>query len=445
MSPRRSDVVVIGAGASGLAAARRLRAEGVSVRVFEARPRIGGRILTVRDPRVAAPIELGAEFLHGKAASIAAIANEARLVSLEVTGNHQQTRGGTIVPLRNFWDQIGAVLDRLGRSRHADESLHDALARNPGGRSLARARNLTREFVEGFHAADAARVSVRAVTAEGNPGEDLEARRMGRLPDGMDRLVAALAGSVQDDLTLGAVVRAIAWRRQRVELRVERSDGSDERVVASAAVITVPLGVLRASPGEEAAIAFDPLPGVVDRHAARLAMGDVVRIVLLVDDDFWARAAVDAGDDVRQGCFSFLHTHDADVPIWWTQFPIRAPLIVGWAGGTRASRLANHSPAALRAVAIGSLARSLGVTVRRLSPLVRDGWVHDWSGDPFARGAYSYALVGGSDAARGLSRPVDGTLFFAGEATDAEGENGTVNGALNSGYRAASQVLTALR
>jgi monoamine oxidase len=71
-------------------------------------------------------------------------------------------------------------------------------------------------------------------------------------------------------------------------------------------------------------------------------------------------------------------------------------------------------------------------------------FTHDWSRDPFSRGAYSYPLVGGSDAAIALARPVRGTLFFAGEAADAEGRNGTVHGAIASGHRAAAQALRAL-
>jgi monoamine oxidase len=64
-------------------------------------------------------------------------------------------------------------------------------------------------------------------------------------------------------------------------------------------------------------------------------------------------------------------------------------------------------------------------------------YVHDWQRDPFARGAYAYVTVGGEGAPDDLARPVDDTIFFAGEATAADGEIGTVAGALASGVRAA--------
>jgi monoamine oxidase len=386
---------------------------------------------------------LGAEFLHGEARAVAELARKARLVSYEVSGSHQRTRNGAIVPLRDFWGPIAQVLDRIGDSRRADESLADALSRKPGGRTLAQARKLTFEFVEGFHAADASRVSVRAVAAA-SPTDDPQAKRMGRLVEGFVRVPETMASGLHDVLTLNCRVRAVRWRRHRVALYVDQDGVGNGIVEARAAIITIPLGVLAAGSDDPACVIFDPRPTTLDRHAARLAMGHVVRIVLLVEEDFWARAAVHAGDDVRDGCFSFLHTHERDFAIWWTQFPVRTPLVVGWAGGSRAVRLTREQAPEVRAIAVQSLARSLGLAARRLAPLVRYAWLHDWTADPFARGAYSYALVGGQSAARALAQPVQGTLVFAGEATDANGENGTVHGAIDSGYRAASRLLRIL-
>jgi len=82
--------------------------------------------------------------------------------------------------------------------------------------------------------------------------------------------------------------------------------------------------------------------------------------------------------------------------------------------------------------------------IRRLTALLEETWFHDWLHDPFARGAYSYPLVGGADAPADLAKPLRGTLFFAGEATDVSGSTGTVHGAISSGRRAAAQVKRAL-
>jgi monoamine oxidase len=84
------------------------------------------------------------------------------------------------------------------------------------------------------------------------------------------------------------------------------------------------------------------------------------------------------------------------------------------------------------------------MSTRTIAGLVTGFWMHDWVDDPFSRGAYSYPLVGGSDAAKILARPIQGTLFFAGEAMDSEMRSGTVHGAIGSGRRAARGVLRAL-
>jgi monoamine oxidase len=120
-------------------------------------------------------------------------------------------------------------------------------------------------------------------------------------------------------------------------------------------------------------------------------------------------------------------------------------VIVGWRGGLQARRLAQMSSTQIERRAIDALAQSLGVRPQRMQRLVERTWLHDWEHDPFSRGAYSYQLVGGADAPATLARPLKGSLFFAGEAADSQGATGTVHGAIDSGRRAAAQVLRALR
>jgi monoamine oxidase len=116
---------------------------------------------------------------------------------------------------------------------------------------------------------------------------------------------------------------------------------------------------------------------------------------------------------------------------------------VGWAGGPAAIAL-GAAPRELKERAVRSLADTFGIDRRTVERHLVATFYHDWSRDPFSRGAYSYVLVGGTDAAEMLSRPARGTLFFAGEATDPEGRTGTVHGAIATGQRAAAQVARAL-
>jgi len=118
-------------------------------------------------------------------------------------------------------------------------------------------------------------------------------------------------------------------------------------------------------------------------------------------------------------------------------------VVVGWAGGPAAIAL-EQSAADLESRAVSSLASTLDLDRRRVARHIVASFAHDWGRDPFSRGAYSYPLVGGADAARQLARPVRRTLFFAGEASEAEGRTATVHGAIATGYRAAEQTARAL-
>jgi monoamine oxidase len=119
-----------------------------------------------------------------------------------------------------------------------------------------------------------------------------------------------------------------------------------------------------------------------------------------------------------------------------------APVVLGWAGGTQADRLAGE-PASATQLALTSLAGAMGVPVARVRDLFVDEVSHDWAADPFARGAYSYVAPGGVTAPHELATPIANTLFFAGEATVGGGLNATMQGALDSGVRAALEVLRA--
>jgi monoamine oxidase len=122
---------------------------------------------------------------------------------------------------------------------------------------------------------------------------------------------------------------------------------------------------------------------------------------------------------------------------------LESNLLVGWTGGVDAIALADAGRA-LPGIAIRSLADSLGINASRLQRHVQATFHHDWVADRLTRGAYSYPLVGGADAPKALARPVFGTLFFAGEATDEEGRTATVHGAIGSGRRAARQAWRSL-
>ncbi len=434
-------ILVIGAGVAGLAAARDLVAAGEEVRVLEARERIGGRILTARSDALRVPIELGAEFLHGEAKEVADIAREAGLLVCDVRGDRWRVDGARLTNVDDFWGDVETVLGKLRSDREPDRSFQEFLDTGPGGPRLARARALAREYVAGFHAADPALISERAL-ADGGAPEDAAEERTARILDGYDTVPRWLARGLGDVIETGVVVHGIRWRRGSVIVDVvSRSNGASRRYDARAVVISVPLGVLIAT-GGEGAIRFDPEPRPHLAAAHKLAMGDARRVVLAFDSPIWEDVPKKRlPDGASIATMNFLHGDDPGFPVWWTMMPVRAPVLVGWAGGLRATAMIGASAEQVIERAVASLARSLGMTKRHIAGAVTAAWTYDWGSDRFARGAYSYSMVGGSDAAKTLSRAVEGTLFFAGEACDGGGRNGTVHGAIASGVRAAKQVV----
>jgi monoamine oxidase len=130
------------------------------------------------------------------------------------------------------------------------------------------------------------------------------------------------------------------------------------------------------------------------------------------------------------------------VPVWWSL--TTAPVLTGWAGGPAAIALARRSDEQVFHRALRTLGVLLGTRAARLQAAVRDWRVHRWERDPFSRGAYSFTAAGQDEASKTFRRPVQATLFFAGEATADGEEVGTVHGALSSGVRAAKEVIASL-
>lgn len=423
----RTDVVVIGAGVSGLAAARALRERGVRVEVLEARDRIGGRVLTHRDPRAPAPIELGAEFVHGSSPEVMAIVREAGLLAVDIPNNRWEHRGRKRDPSADFWARLEHIMGRMSAGRAPDRSFHEFLATSPGGRKSARDRTLAREFVENFHAADPLRISERALAKGGSPHGDPAEQRTGRVLDGYDHVPGWLARSPHSGVHLRTVVKHIEWEPGAVH--VETSKGT---FAGKAAIITLPVGVLQARPGDVGAVSIHPAIAKHEDALALVTTGPVTRIVMLFREEFWRKG--------KLATMSFLQGSDPDVPVWWTLAPLRAPMLVAWAGGRRGATLALVSPDERRDRAVAAAARQFGLPRARVASLLVDAWTHNWEEDAYSRGAYSYPLVGGSLVGKTLARPIRGTLYIAGEATVDEADSGTVHGAIRSGRRAATQL-----
>ncbi len=430
-----SEVIVIGAGVAGLAAAGELGRRGHRVTVLEARDRVGGRILTERRRGWPEPVELGAQFIHGGNELLAGLMKRHRLHRRRVPGGHWSFDGTTISAIDDLPRRIAAVTEGIDERRMRGWSFARYLRTLPVN-VPALERELAMGFVEGFEAAPCDQMSATAIA-----GETLDDSEQYLLPGGYDQVVAALVSELDGDVVrviTQAVCRRVAWRRGWVEVtagvRVFR---------AKAVLVTVPLGVLQAAQGERGAIAFQPRLRVLEHGVRRMGMGRVLRTNLRLDGRRWrGLLPVPLRAHAGRG-FGFLHSRMAGVPVWWSMGG--SPILTGWAGRPAALAFEGASARALEAAARQSLMRWTGLGAKDVDRAVLDSASHDWTHDPFSRGAYSFARAGAEGAAAELRAAVDGTVFFAGEATANGAELGTVHGALASGVRAATEAARSLR
>jgi monoamine oxidase len=437
------DIAIVGAGVAGLAAMRVLEDRGIRTCILEARDRIGGRIMTIHDERLPHAIELGAEFIHGSAEEIVELLQPARLAAYAIEGKRWRMRRGKLIPLGDFWKQLESVMRYL-ESDGEDESFADFLSRAPGGRRAADARALALQFVEGFHAADSRLISAKALADGGSPGDDREEQRMMRIPSGYHGVPAWLASGLADRILLQRVVERIQWRPGAVVVSARDSNGRSIKVRARAVIVTIPLAVLFADAGEEGSIEFSPPLPAVEKMRSRLAMGSVARVVMLFRERWWTERLSALPKDASLDDMSFVQGDSEEFSVCWTLDPAHLPAMVCWTGGPAAQRLAELPYEERVGRAIAGLARNFGVTKKRIESQLEGAWSHNWDRDPYARGAYSYSMVGGADSAKQFARPIGGTIWFAGEAADAKGRNGTVNGAIGSGRGAAEGAARAI-
>ena len=423
------DVIVIGAGIAGLAAAQRLGRRGLRVLVLEARQRAGGRILTQFPAGLHVPVELGAEFVHGGDAFLRAALRRGGLRLGPVHRDLWTRDADGIKRLKSHWQDIARVAQRIPAG--TTESFASYLRAQRGLNRAELQRLLA--YAEGFNAAPASRLSARTIRAEHGGVDSRQSRPKQGYQPLVDSLVEELRG-LKVKLELGVPVTEIRWGRGAVEIRAR---GRVFR--APRAIVTLPLGVLQAG-----VVKFAPRLADKQRTIRRLGWGHVARITFRFDPKFWTDpgpvpAKLRSG---RRATFGFLSVPGEDFPTWWA--PAAAePVLVGWSGGPVAGNLVKQGVSACQARALRSLGRIFGVPASRLRRSVRGCWIHNWTADAFTRGAYSFPVAGFENGPAKLARPVAGTLFFAGEAT--ADELGTVHGALSSGVRAADEVLAAAK
>ncbi len=405
----QAEVVVIGGGASGIAAARRLHDSGVDCLLLEARPRLGGRAWTVDG---GGPFDLGCGWLHSADRNPWREIAEAQGCSIDRTPPPWTRPSAPIgFPLSEqaaFRHSLRAFHQRLASLAERESDRAAATLLDPNGR-WSGLINAVSTYVSG---AELDRVSVRDFARYDDSGINW------RIVEGYGAVIAAHGADLP--AVLGCEVRQIDHGGRR--LRVETSNGV---ITADAIIVTLPTTVLA-----ESEFLFRPaLPDKIEA-ATGLPLG-------LADKLFMSIANA---EEFEKDTRLFGRTDRAATGAYHFR-PFGRPLIEAYFGGTLAAELEADGESAFVDFAITELAGLLGNAFAcRVKPLHS----HAWGCDPFSRGSYSYALPGKSDCRVSLAAPVDDRLFFAGEACSPS-DFSTAHGAYLTGAAAADQVIAARR
>jgi monoamine oxidase len=433
MSYQQAEILVIGAGAAGLMAARNLARAGKSVILLEARNRLGGRIHTFTGSGFGEPVETGAEFMHGDVPLTVGLFQEANILYYDTGGKNYEVMRGRAEESEMFMEDMPLLLDTLYSLPH-DMPLTTFLEQHFADDRYQTLREQAIRFAEGYDAADADRASVFALREEWSAGG---AEDSPRPVGGYGAVVALLAQQTEaagGAIHLETIVQEVHWAPNRVEVHCDRG----RRYEARQAILTVPLGVLQLEAGQPGFLHFVPDLPTQRAAAAAMGFGSVIKILLEFKDAFWENASPELAQPMPDLGFLFS---DASIPTWWAQLPDPRPLLTGWLGGPAATRLRDAPDEAIITQALESLAYLFATTPDYLRTQLRAQLVANWGADPFARGAYTYSTINTAAARPVLLQPIERTLFFAGEALYAGPALGTVEAALQSGEDVAASII----
>ncbi len=416
-----SSVIIIGAGAAGLAAAERLASAGKDLTILEASDRVGGRIRHL-EGFADFPVELGAEEVHGLENCLVPLVKEAgaELIRHETLHDYIRYDGKLISleaarageDLREAFEFVDTVSHFQGPAWTVEQCI---VARHLPGHAWHYLDS--RLGVE--HGTTLDRLGMRGFAGYERNWQLREENYTVRQP--YVRVLDPLLDKVRDRIRFGATVSRVEWDGPQAVVCLE----GGENMRADAVIFTGSVAVLRDAPPEFS----PPLPPEKREAVLSIGMDGGMKIVLKFQHRFWP-------EDMY-----FLHS-DTFWPQFWTPGngrDGRAHILTAFVSGTRADFL-RQLEVDLVEFALGELDRIFGGRVA--SGLFEDAHVADWTTEPFVSGLYSFPLAHTEPRHReALAAPLGGKLFFAGEATDLEGHSGTVHGAIATGRRAADEVL----
>lgn len=426
---KNTDVLILGAGAAGLMAAYELSKEGKQVAVLEARERVGGRIHTLDD---ALYTELGAEFVHGDLPVTLQLLKEAKIDLLPASGEMWHNRDGKFSKNAEQFEHWGILMEKLNQLE-VDISIGDFLQREFGDEKYTGLRTWVSRFVSGYDTADPFKASAFALRREWQGEDDDEQHRV---KGGYGTMVNYLVNASEQNAAkfyLNTIAKHIHWTHGQVE--VITSD--DDSFKGKQLIIALPLGVLKAEQSQDAAITISPSVAMCRDAINQIGFGAIVKLTLQFKTAFWEDHSITGTDLSGMG---FILSGEA-IPTWWTQHPSSSTLLTGWLGGPPAEKKKDMSNDELLEEGLQSLSRIFKININKLKNNLITSHVVNWTTDPFTLGSYAYDRVESAEARKILNRPIDHTIYFAGEYLYEGAAMGTVEAALNSGQETARKLI----
>jgi monoamine oxidase len=415
----KQSVIIIGGGAAGLMAANELANE-YDVTILEAKERLGGRIWSTTLSDLPHTIEAGAEFIHGHQQLTLLLLKHAGIEYQPVKGKMYYKEKGSAHEQNEMivgWDELLRKMKMV----KDDMTLFDFLHKYFGDDDQADLRRHAINYAEGFDLVDIKKASVQALYNEWQNEEEENFR----IPAGYKALIDFLRQEcIQKGCRIltGKPVIQIDWEKD--EVTVYTTD--EEKFWGNKLIVAVPLSILAKTIGELAINFTPPLDDHI-RAASEIGVGKVIKAVLLFKERFWKK---DLG-------FAFS---DEIFPTWWTQLPANDLTLTGWAGGSRAEQLKDHTHDELLQKAITSLSAIFDTSKADIKNNLKDAAIFNWQSDELGLQGYSYSTLQSAAARKLLNTSVNDTIFFCGEGLYDGKSPGTVEAALVSGKEVAARV-----
>lgn len=432
---RNVDIIIIGAGASGLMAAAHLAEAGLSVTILEARNRIGGRIHTVETGSESNDYyEAGAEFIHGRLPVTLQLLKQFGQRKKTLTGETWELTEGIWNKSDDFPEGINEVLAKL-KSLDKDMAIAGFFEQFFYKEKYKPLVSSLTSYIEGYYSGDLKKCSAKTFLTEFESEDEFDYRPVG----GYGRLINYLANKVTKAggfIHLSTVVRDVKWQKDKVKI----IDQNNKTYKAAKVLVTVPIGIWTAGNDEKGAIKYTPELTDKKDAAAKLGFGSVIKILFCFTEPISKNALFQQQSTVDWSNISFAITQE-NINTWWTQHPTHSPILTGWLAGPQTEKLKEVDDAAIYKMALCALSNILQTNETSIEQNLKWWKIYNWTADPYTRGAYSYSTLHTHAARQTVAEPVENTLFFAGEGLHKGTEMGTVEAALTSGKNAADAIL----